>query len=330
MLKPHSGFVTGAYHDSVIGAVRSPSSIVMIVARCRYRRKICRLPCPRTLISQNREPVGQSSQLENTSCPSCGKRRYEQDTFDTFFESSWYFLRYADPKSAHGFSREAAKYWLPVDQYIGGVEHAVLHLLYSRFFTRALSKVGYLDLAEPFAGLMTQGMVCHRTYQDKNGKWLFPTEVTQDGDDWRHCETGEAVKAGRIEKMSKSKRNVVDPEIIIESYGADTARLFMLSDSPPDRDMEWTESGVEGASRFLKRVYRMANDNTLPTIGTPQPTDGEGMELVRAAHKAIDGMSQDIEGFRLTAPLPSCIHWPMPSPKPRENHPRLLLRAASL
>ena len=188
----------------------------------------------------------------------------EQDTFDTFFESSWYFLRYADPKSALGFSREAAEYWLPVDQYIGGVEHAVLHLLYSRFFTRALSEVGYLDLGEPFAGLMTQGMVCHQTYQDRNGKWLYPTEVTRDGDDWRHGETGETVKAGRIEKMSKSKRNVVDPEIIIESYGADTARLFMLSDSPPERDMEWTEAGVEGASRFLKRIYRMANDNTLP------------------------------------------------------------------
>ncbi len=244
-------------------------------------------------------PLANHPNWKHTNCPSCGKAAVrEQDTFDTFFESSWYFLRYADPKSAHGFSREAAEYWLPVDQYIGGVEHAVLHLLYSRFFTRALSEVGYLDLAEPFAGLMTQGMVCHRTYQDRNGKWLFPTEVTQDGDDWRHSETGEAVKAGRIEKMSKSKRNVVDPKIIIESYGADTARLFMLSDSPPDRDMEWTESGVEGASRFLKRVYRMANDNTLPTIGTPQPTDGEGMELVRAAHKAIDGLSRDIEGFR--------------------------------
>ncbi len=245
-------------------------------------------------------PLANHPSWKNTSCPSCGNAAIrEQDTFDTFFESSWYFLRYADPKSALGFSKEAAAYWLPVDQYIGGVEHAVLHLLYSRFFTRALSEVGYLDLGEPFAGLMTQGMVCHQTYQDRNGKWLFPTEVTRNGNDWRHCKTGETVKAGRIEKMSKSKRNVVDPEIIIESYGADTARLFMLSDSPPERDMEWTEAGVEGASRFLKRVYRMANDNTLPTIGTPPPTDGEGMELVRTTHKAIYGMSQDIEGFRL-------------------------------
>ena len=244
-------------------------------------------------------PLANHPSWKHTSCPSCGKAAIrEQDTFDTFFESSWYFLRYADPKSTHGFSREAAEYWMPVDQYIGGVEHAVLHLLYSRFFTRALSEVGYLDLAEPFAGLMTQGMVCHQTYQDKDGKWLFPTEVTQDGDSWWHGETGEAVRAGRIEKMSKSKRNVVDPEVIIESYGADTARLFMLSDSPPERDMEWTESGVEGASRFLKRIYRMANDDSLPATGTAPPTKGDGMELVRATHKAIYGLSQDIEGFR--------------------------------
>ncbi len=244
-------------------------------------------------------PLANHPSWKCTNCPHCGKAAIrEQDTFDTFFESSWYFLRYADPKSAHGFSREVAEYWLPVDQYIGGVEHAVLHLLYSRFFTRALSDVGYLDLAEPFAGLMTQGMVCHQTFKDGKGKWLYPTEVKQEGVGWVNCKTGETVTAGRIEKMSKSKRNVVDPEIIIESYGADTARLFMLSDSPPERDMEWTESGVEGAARFLKRIQRMSNDSSLPDIGTPQPTEGEGMELVRTTHKAIDALSRDIEGFR--------------------------------
>ncbi|MDA7598859.1 leucine--tRNA ligase [Alphaproteobacteria bacterium] len=244
-------------------------------------------------------PLGNHPTWKHTTCPTCAKPAIrEQDTFDTFFESSWYFLRYADPKHPGGFSPEAAAYWMPVDQYIGGVEHAVLHLLYSRFFTRALSAVGYLDLKEPFDGLMTQGMVCHQTFKSADGKWLFPTEVTREDDKWVDLESGAAVEAGRIEKMSKSKRNVVDPELIIDTYGADTARLFMLSDSPPERDMEWTESGVDGASRFLKRVYRMA-----ATIGeTPPnnevPDSGAELDLVRQAHKSILALTKDIEDFR--------------------------------
>ena len=244
-------------------------------------------------------PLSNHPSWKHTDCPTCGGPAIrEQDTFDTFFESSWYFLRFADPHHPDGFSREAAAYWMPVDQYIGGVEHAVLHLLYSRFFMRALRDVGYLDLDEPFAGLMTQGMVCHQTFQADDGKWLFPTEVERDGDDWRHRETGEAVTAGRIEKMSKSKRNVVDPELIISDYGADTARLFMMSDSPPERDMEWTESGAEGAARFLRRLFRMSSDASLPPVGTPAPTDDSTRPLMRAAHKAIDAVSSDIEAFR--------------------------------
>ena len=244
-------------------------------------------------------PLSNHPTWKDVNCPTCGgKAVREQDTFDTFFESSWYFLRFADPHHPEGFSREAAAYWMPVDQYIGGVEHAVLHLLYSRFFMRALRDTGYLEMDEPFAGLMTQGMVCHQTFRDSDGKWLFPTEVERDGAGWKQLETGGDVKAGRIEKMSKSKRNVVDPELIISKYGADTARLFMLSDSPPERDMEWTESGVEGASRFLKRLYRMAADPALAKAGGALPTEGAGGDLVRATHRAIDAMSGDIEGFR--------------------------------
>ena len=246
-------------------------------------------------------PLSSHPSWKYTSCPKCGKNaEREQDTFDTFFESSWYFLRYADPTSNDGVNGEAAAYWLPVDQYIGGVEHAVLHLLYSRFFTRALSQVGYLDLGEPFAGLMTQGMVCHQTFQDEAGKWLFPTDVVKQGDAWVKTSDGSKVTAGRIEKMSKSKRNVVDPELIIQNYGADTARLFMLSDSPPERDMEWTESGVEGASRFLKRIWRMAQDPDLAPLGTPPLADSaaSALALVRMAHKSIISLSADIENFR--------------------------------
>jgi leucyl-tRNA synthetase len=246
-------------------------------------------------------PLANHPHWKHTHCPKCGcLAEREQDTFDTFFESSWYFLRYADPTHKDGFSAAAAAYWMPVDQYIGGVEHAVLHLLYSRFFTRALSRVGYLDLDEPFAGLMTQGMVCHQTFKDKDGKWLFPTEVTKNGDRWVETSTGGVATAGRIEKMSKSKRNVVDPELIIETYGADTARLFMLSDSPPERDMEWTESGVEGASRFLKRVWRLSQDSSLAARDTPIPDKlGDSvLAAVRMAHKSILALSADIENFR--------------------------------
>ena len=244
-------------------------------------------------------PLSNHPTWKHTNCPSCGGRaEREQDTFDTFFESSWYFLRYADPGHPGGFSEQAAAYWMPVDQYIGGVEHAVLHLLYSRFFMRALRDVGYLDLDEPFAGMMTQGMVCHQTFQDADGKWLFPTEVEKIDDTWKSRETGKAVTGGRIEKMSKSKRNVVDPELIISKYGADTARLFMMSDSPPERDMEWIESGVDGASRFLKRLYRMASDPALPPDTSGLPSEGAGGSLVRAANKAIHATTTDIEGFR--------------------------------
>ncbi|MEC7245392.1 MAG: leucine--tRNA ligase, partial [Pseudomonadota bacterium] len=247
-------------------------------------------------------PLDRHPSWAQVDCPECGKAaRRETDTFDTFFESSWYFLRYTDPKSDQAFSREAASYWMPVDQYIGGVEHAVLHLLYSRFFTRALSKVGYLELDEPFAGLMTQGMVCHQSFKDSEGNWLFPEEVEKQGGNWIEKKTGKEIIAGRVEKMSKSKRNVVDPEHIIQTYGADTARLFMLSDSPPERDLEWTESGVEGAHRFIQKIWKLAQNIAKSPEGFALTTDmaltPAEEAVIRALHKAIEDISTDIERF---------------------------------
>ncbi len=248
-------------------------------------------------------PLDHHPTWKHVDCPQCGKKaRRDTDTFDTFFESSWYFARFASPNSASAFERNAADYWLPVDQYIGGIEHAILHLLYSRFFMRALTDCGYLDLAEPFAALQTQGMVVHETYRGPDGAWLMPAEVhkTADGKAQRLSD-GEPVEIGRIEKMSKSKKNVVDPENIIANYGADTARLFMLSDSPPDRDLEWTEAGAEGAWRYLNRLFRMVAEPALPLVekGAAMPNDfgPKALAARKATHRAIVGVGEDIERF---------------------------------
>ncbi len=198
---------------------------------------------------------------KNTKCPKCNNNATrETDTFDTFFESSWYFARFTELNPSKPFTNEAFKYWMPVDQYIGGVEHAVMHLLYSRFFMRALKFVKSIDLKEPFNSLQTQGMVCHQTFKDRKEKWLFPNEVIKENNTFFHVDTKEKVIAGRIEKMSKSKKNVVDPQQIIQNFGADTARFFMLSDSPPNRDMEWSDSGIEGSWRFLNRLWNFINN----------------------------------------------------------------------
>ncbi|MCB9988107.1 MAG: leucine--tRNA ligase [Rhodospirillales bacterium] len=249
-------------------------------------------------------PLAHHPTWKHTKCPSCGgAAERETDTFDTFFESSWYFARYADPRNeATGFDKDKAGYWLPVDQYIGGVEHAVMHLLYSRFFTRALRDCGYLDVSEPFSGLFTQGMVTHATYKDQGGKWVLPTEVEKSADGkWTKIEDGTPVIEGRIEKMSKSKKNVVDPEVIISTYGADAARLFILSDSPPERDIEWTESGIEGAWRYVNKLYKSvaAAIDGLPAAGvaTPDKFTDSALDLRRKSHQTAAGVADDIEAF---------------------------------
>jgi len=241
-------------------------------------------------------PLDHHPTWKHVDCPGCGKpARRETDTCDTFVDSSWYFARFCSPRSEQPMDRDLVDRWLPVDQYIGGIEHAILHLLYARFFTRALSACGHLSVKEPFAGLFTQGMVCHETYRDANGAWLLPTEVARIDGEWRHIETRAPVEVGRIEKMSKSKKNVIDPGLIIDQYGADTARWFMLSDSPPERDMEWTESGVEGAWRFTQRLWRLLNE-ALPALDTAD--DGEAAHALRQeTHRAIRDVSQDIEQF---------------------------------
>jgi leucyl-tRNA synthetase len=251
-------------------------------------------------------PLDNHPTWKHTSCPACGEAASrETDTFDTFFESSWYFARFCDPRSDSAFSRESVDYWMPVDQYIGGIEHAVLHLLYSRFFTRALKKCGYLGIDEPFAGLMTQGMVCHETYRDAEG-WLFPDQVKKAADGaFVAVDDERPVTIGRTEKMSKSKRNVVDPEAIIQTYGADTARLFMLSDSPPERDLEWTESGVEGAWRYLNRLWQRVTESEIPfpAAGTPRPENlsAEAVSLEKTIHKTVKAVGESIEKWRFNS-----------------------------
>jgi leucyl-tRNA synthetase len=241
-------------------------------------------------------PLERHPTWKNVTCPSCSRAaKRETDTFDTFFESSWYFARFCSPQAEMAIERKAAEYWLPVDQYIGGIEHAILHLLYSRFFTLALKKIGCLNISEPFCGLLTQGMVCHETYRNKSGNWLFPDEAE------KYQKSGKKVTIGRSEKMSKSHKNVVDPKTIISAYGADTARLFMLSDSPPDRDLDWTDSGVDGAWRYINRLWRIVHQSqtSIASIGTLRPNNlsDDANNVLKKIHKTVDGVSKDYENF---------------------------------
>jgi leucyl-tRNA synthetase len=248
-------------------------------------------------------PLFHHATWKDVDCPTCGKpAQRETDTLDTFNDSSWYFARFASVDD-----QAERAYWLPVDQYVGGVEHAVLHLLYARFFTRAMRDVGEVDLpsGEPFAGLFTQGMVTHETYKSAEGAWLEPSMIDRDGDKVFEIATGKPVEVGDIIKMSKSKKNTVDPDQIISTFGADTARWFVLSDSPPERDIEWTQSGAEGAARFVQRVWGVFDD--LPTA---KPGEPEGKsDLRRASHKAVDAIDKAIEEFRFNAAIAEFYTW---------------------
>ncbi|MGE0254744.1 MAG: leucine--tRNA ligase [Alphaproteobacteria bacterium] len=248
-------------------------------------------------------PLDRHPTWKHVPCPRCGKEALrDTDTFDTFVDSSWYFARFCSPQSDQPVDRAAVDYWLPVDQYVGGVEHAILHLLYSRFYVRQMRATGHLDIDEPFAGLFTQGMVNHATYRDDRGTWLEPREVERRDDGaWFSTATGRPVTVGRVEKMSKSKKNTIDPTDVIASYGADTARWFILSDSPPDRDMEWTDAGVQGAWRHVNRIDRLIDDALalLPAAGTPSPNafSATAEDMRRATHRAIARVTDDIERF---------------------------------
>ena len=248
-------------------------------------------------------PLDRHPSWKNIDCPACGHpARRDTDTFDTFMDSSWYFARFCSPGADVPVENTAGKYWLPVDQYIGGIEHAILHLLYSRFFMRAMRRSGHIEIDEPFDGLFTQGMVNHATFRDADGNWIEPQNV-----DWQadgsavRADSGASVEIGRVEKMSKSKKNTVDPTDVIEHYGADTARWFILSDSPPERDMEWTDAGVQGAFRYVNRVSRLIEDHldALPGPGAPLPDalSSEAAQLRQISHKTIAGVTEDYERF---------------------------------
>ena len=223
----------------------------------------------------------------------------ETDTLDTFVDSSWYFLRFCSPdNSDYGYNQEEVNYWMPVDQYIGGVEHAILHLLYSRFFMNALSfENKNFDILEPFKGLFTQGMVCHETYKDKNNNWINPDEVISiNGKKFLENDTTHEIKVGPSESMSKSKKNTVDPEKIISSYGADAVRLFILSDSPPERDIQWSDEGISAANKFIHKLWNL-NLKIINNLKLENRKDPDNL-FEKIVNKFLNEVSNNLINFR--------------------------------
>lgn len=240
-------------------------------------------------------PLDNHPTWKHVNCPKCSKPAIrETDTFDTFFESSWYFTRYCNANALEMTDKKACDYWLPVDKYIGGVEHAVMHLLYARFFTKVMNEQNYVSVREPFKGLFTQGMVLHATYKDEHNNWLYPEEVVKKGNKFFHKENGGLVTQGRIEKMSKSKKNLIDLETMQQKYAADAIRLFVLSDSPPEKDLEWSASGIEGCARFINKLEQMQE-----AVITLSGNDNTNKELKRLIHFTIKHVVEDIKHFAL-------------------------------
>ena len=244
--------------------------------------------------SKSQNPLKDHSDWKYTKYSKTGEDAIrETETFDTFFESSWYFARFCSPKSKDIIEKKEAEYWLPVDQYIGGIEHAILHLLYSRFFTRALYDCGLLSIKEPFENLLTQGMVCHKTYKNKNGEWIKPPESGEQKNENK-------IIIGKSEKMSKSKKNVVDPDLILNKYGADTARLFMLSDSPPEKDLEWTDTGIKGSFKYLNKLWDLIKRNSkdLSKVKINKNDFLKNNKYISDLNKMIHDVTSDYENFR--------------------------------
>ena len=244
--------------------------------------------------SKTINPLQQHPSWKYTKCSKSGKNAIrETETFDTFFESSWYFARFCSPKSKDIIDQNDSKYWLPVDQYIGGIEHAILHLLYSRFFSRALFDCDLINIKEPFKNLLTQGMVCHKTFKDENGEWISP-------DQYENKKNKDKILIGKSEKMSKSKKNVVDPDLILNKFGADTARLFVLSDSPPEKDLEWTDTGIKGTYKYLNKLWELVFNNEIIFLKKEKKIESfkEQKEILTLMNKTIDLVTSDYENFR--------------------------------